>query len=139
MTDSTFLLASMTLGYFIVAALGKLWNFKTTVASFIQVTTPFLKPLLSTPPPMSFYQTIITGVIVFQLVSLFSILYAIYNPNTFLINMAIYALYGLILFTITATALYHLKLEQSQLTKTLSNIAIIAALWMLKEKIHVEM
>lgn len=132
---SNFVLATMILSYFIGAAIGKILNFQDTVSNFITVTTPLLKIVISKPPPISVYQSIITGVIVFQLLSSLLVLYTTYYPSAFLINTASYAIYSLIVFTLLATGLYHLKLTQSQISKTLSNISIVAALWMLNERL----
>lgn len=136
MDRELFAVSLLSLLYFIFAAINKILNFNDVIDGFIRQTTPLLRVVMASPPPYILYQVVIVCVILLQLMGSAIVLAAAYQErqNVGLNRAARLALYGLIVFSIVATLLYHSKLEKEHLIIALANSSVIAGLWLLSNK-----
>jgi hypothetical protein len=130
------IISVLSLLYFISASINKILNFNTVVLDFIKQTTPILKYFLSSPPPYILYQLVILGVILLQLVGSSIVIFAAYNKDRFAIfnTAARTVLYLLIVFSVLATLIYHLKPEKIHLIISMANISVSSGLWLLSKQ-----
>lgn len=138
MTHELFIVSSLSLLYFIGASLNKIFNFNDVVSGFIKQTTPLLSLFLSQPPPYFFYQIIIGCVILLQLGGSLIVLTAAYNKanNRGLNTAARNVVYALIIFSLLATMLYHIKLEKREIIMCMANISVMTGLWLLSKEFN---
>ncbi len=130
------IISVLSLLYFISASINKILNFNTVVLDFIKQTTPLLKHFLSSPPPYILYQLVILGVILLQLVGSSIVIFAAYNKERISIfnTLARIVLYLLIVFSVLATLIYHLKPEKIHLIISMANISVSSGLWLLSKQ-----
>jgi hypothetical protein len=130
--------SSLSLLYFLGAAVNKILNFNDVVSGFIKQTTPLLSMFLSKPPSYLVYQLIIVCVIILQLAGSLIVLAAAHkNADNRGLNIAAkYVLYALIIFSIMATLLYHAKLEKREIIMCMANTSVVAGLWLLSERFN---
>jgi hypothetical protein len=134
--NKLFLISLMSLMLFLGASINKILNFTEVVNDFIDTTTPFLKLILNNRPPLVIYKIIIICVILLQFIASSIVLLASYKnlQNKGLNMMSRISLYILIIFSILATLIYHIRFEKRHIIMTLSNLSVIAGLWLLSEK-----
>lgn len=130
------IISVLSLLYFISASINKILNFNAVVLDFIQHTTPLLKHFISSPPPYILYQLVILCVILLQLVGSSIVIFAAYNKERIAIlnTAARIVLYLLIVFSVVATVIYHLKPEKIHLIISMANISVSSGLWLLSKQ-----
>lgn len=126
------IISTMSLLYFIGASINKIINFNNVVSNFMSTITPVLSIVLSKPLPIWLFRLIIICVILLQFGGSSIVLMAAYNGENIILNkMARISLYALIIFSIMATLLYHMKMDKQNIIMTLANISVISGLWLL--------